>query len=83
MSTADSNSMLGSAPSVPLNRPSHRNANSGPKMPVWPLNESLGPQPTPLPSKCARDEREDGVCCKDLKGDDERTLIDPDVVRDV
>ncbi|KIM82888.1 hypothetical protein PILCRDRAFT_784928 [Piloderma croceum F 1598] len=50
---------------------------------VWPLNKSLGPQPTPLPSKCARNEREDGVCCKDLKGDDERTLIDPDVVHDV
>jgi len=72
----------GSAPSVPLSRP-HGDANGRSKMPVWPLSESLGPQPTPLPSKCARDEREDGVCCKDLKGEDERTLIDPDVVRDV
>jgi VIT1/CCC1 family predicted Fe2+/Mn2+ transporter len=47
------------------------------------LDESLGSPTTPLPSKCARQERADGVCCKDLKGDDERTLIDPDVVRDV
>ena len=23
------------------------------------------------------------VCCRDLKGDDERTLIDPDIVRDI
>ena len=82
MSTAGSNSTLGSPLSVPLNRP-HGDANGGPKMPVWSLNESAGPQPTPLPSKCARHERQDGVCCKDLKGDDERTLIDPDVVRDV
>ncbi|KDQ18295.1 hypothetical protein BOTBODRAFT_28709 [Botryobasidium botryosum FD-172 SS1] len=39
---------------------------------------------TPLPAKCAAhtDVRE-GVCCKTLKGDDERTLIDPDIVRDV
>ncbi|CDZ97751.1 Uncharacterized membrane protein [Phaffia rhodozyma] len=34
----------------------------------------------PLATKCAADG---GVCCKDLKGEDERTLIDPDVVRDV
>jgi len=68
-----------SAPSVPLNRPHTLNANIPP---VWPLNESSGPL-TPLPSKCAREEREDGICCKDLKGDDERTLIDPDVLRDI
>jgi hypothetical protein len=82
MYTADSNSTLGSAPSIPLNWP-HGDANSRPKIPVWPLKESLGPQPMPLPSKCAKNEREDGVFCKDLKGDDEQTLIDPDVVRDV
>ncbi|KZT61511.1 DUF125-domain-containing protein, partial [Calocera cornea HHB12733] len=35
---------------------------------------------TPLAQKCGR---VDGVCCKDLKGEDERTLLDPDVVRDI
>jgi hypothetical protein len=82
MSTPGSDSTLASAPSVPLNRP-HGDPSSGPKIPVWPLNESVGPPLTPLPSKCARNDRADGVCCKDLKDDDERTLIDPDVVRDV
>jgi hypothetical protein len=33
-----------------------------------------------LASKCAA---RGGTCCRDLKGDDERTLIDPDIVRDV
>lgn len=31
---------------------------------------------------CSRHNRPDGICCKDLKGDD-RSLVDPDVVRDV
>jgi len=35
-----------------------------------------------MPARCSRHVRPDGVCCKELKGDD-RTLIDPDVVRDV
>lgn len=68
-------------PSVPLNRPFRD--SSAPSRPVWALNESLESPSTPLPSKCSRHDREDGVCCKDLKDDDERTLIDPDVVRDV
>ena len=82
MSTSSSNSTLASAPSVPLNRPGVE-PNSGPRVPVWPLNESLAPEVTPLPSKCGRNDRADGICCKDLKSDDDRTLIDPDVVRDV
>ncbi|KAG9226897.1 hypothetical protein CCMSSC00406_0003430 [Pleurotus cornucopiae] len=53
------------------------------KPPVWPLDEASSLHPTPLPSKCARNSRAGGVCCKELKDDDERTLIDPDVVRDV
>jgi hypothetical protein len=35
----------------------------------------------PLTSKCGVHER--GTCCKDLKGDDERHLISPEIVRDV
>ncbi|KAF9463226.1 membrane fraction protein [Collybia nuda] len=52
------------------------------KPPVWPIVASESTATTPLASKCARVTREDGICCKELK-DDERTLIDPDVVRDV
>ncbi|CAE6524535.1 unnamed protein product [Rhizoctonia solani] len=51
------------------------------KPPVWALNSSSEHE-APLPSKCDRNTRE-GVCCKELKGDDERNLIDPDIVRDV
>jgi vacuolar iron transporter family protein len=82
MSTSNSDSTLASAPSVPLNRP-HVEPNSGIKVPVWPLNESIAPELTPLPSKCGRNDRAGGICCKDLKDDDDRTLIDPDVVRDM
>ncbi|KAI0657531.1 DUF125-domain-containing protein [Cubamyces menziesii] len=72
------------APSVPL--PHRRGSDSltNNKPPVWSINHSVGPQPAPLPAKCDRHEpNRSGVCCKELKGDDERTLIDPDVVRDV
>ncbi|KAI0831785.1 VIT family-domain-containing protein [Trametes gibbosa] len=72
------------APAVPL--PPRRGSDSLAinKPPVWSINHSAGPQPAPLPAKCDRHEpTRSGVCCKELKGDDERTLIDPDVVRDV
>ncbi|WVQ73921.1 hypothetical protein IAR50_003502 [Cryptococcus sp. DSM 104548] len=36
----------------------------------------------PLGSKCSAHES-GGQCCKDLKGDDERHLISPEIVRDV
>ncbi|RPD61604.1 DUF125-domain-containing protein [Lentinus tigrinus ALCF2SS1-7] len=73
-----------SAPSVPL--PHRRGSDSllSNKPPVWSINQSACPQPAPLPAKCDRHEPvRSGVCCKELKADDERTLIDPDVVRDV
>ncbi|KAL0946272.1 hypothetical protein HGRIS_012524 [Hohenbuehelia grisea] len=69
------------APSVPL--PNRQTSTIKQKPPVWPLDEASSLHPTPLPSKCARHSRAGGVCCKELKDDDERTLIDPDVVRDV
>ena len=39
----------------------------------------------PLGSKCGvhEDGQERQACCKDLKGDDERRLISPEIVRDV
>ncbi|KAI0315289.1 VIT family-domain-containing protein [Amylostereum chailletii] len=60
-------------------------APSGNKPPVWAISDSAEPSvPTPLPAKCSRHQSErDGVCCKELKGDDERELVDPDVVRDI
>jgi VIT1/CCC1 family predicted Fe2+/Mn2+ transporter len=36
-----------------------------------------------LNEKCDRLGRQDGICCKELKGEDDRTLIDPDVIRDI
>jgi hypothetical protein len=70
---------------VPLPQSSRQTAK---KPPVWPLQENHsynGGTPSvsvPLPAKCDRNERDGGVCCKELKGENERTLIDPDVVRD-
>ncbi|KAH9854540.1 DUF125-domain-containing protein [Lenzites betulinus] len=73
-----------SAPAVPLPHRRGSDALASNKPPVWSINQSACPQPAPLPAKCDRHEPvRSGVCCKELKGDDERTLIDPDVVRDV
>ncbi|TFY73816.1 hypothetical protein EWM64_g10194, partial [Hericium alpestre] len=68
--------------SVPL--PNRRYSTSSKnKPPVWSVDSSANTAiATPLPAKCSRHARE-GVCCKELKGEDERTLIDPDVVRDI
>lgn len=69
------------APAVPL--PRHNAPENGSKPPVWSINHTTGDQVPPA-AKCDRHEPvRDGVCCKDLVNDDERTLIDPDVVRDV
>ncbi|TFY72552.1 hypothetical protein EVG20_g430 [Dentipellis fragilis] len=73
-----------SGASVPL--PHRRDSTSATnKPPVWSVDTSITPtEPPPLPTKCSRHERgREGVCCKELKGEDERTLIDPDVVRDI
>ncbi|KAJ3761752.1 VIT family-domain-containing protein [Lentinula raphanica] len=63
-----------------------RRANDGSKAtkpPIWPITNSItNDSVTPLSSKCDRTSRADGVCCKELK-QEERTLIDPDIVRDV
>ncbi|KAH9026787.1 DUF125-domain-containing protein [Lactarius hengduanensis] len=53
------------------------------KPPIWAIDASGPSVQTPLLAKCARHSREGEVCCQELKGDDERQLIDPDVVRDV
>ncbi|KAJ7321886.1 membrane fraction protein [Mycena albidolilacea] len=68
------------APSVPLSRPEQSDISTEP--PVWAI-DTVAPTSQPISTaRCSRHVRPDGVCCKELKGDD-RTLIDPDIVRDV
>jgi hypothetical protein len=50
--------------------------------PVWPIEHAVPGISTPLLSKCCRHSRAGGVCCRELNKQ-QRTLIDPDVVRDV
>ncbi|KAG8919979.1 hypothetical protein FRC03_002174 [Tulasnella sp. 419] len=75
------------APAVPLPRRQKplSNSENGSEPPLWAITSTASSTVSaPLPAKCDRHtEDRDGVCCKDLKGDDERTLIDPDVVRDI
>lgn len=66
---------------VPL--PHRAPANSSLNQPpVWSLESDRTITP-PLLEKCDKHGRQDGICCKELKDDDDRTLIDPDIVRDV
>ena len=62
-------------PAVPL--PSRPNASVN--SPVWSIDNTTPPVQAPSAPKCARPN---GVCCKELI-EEERTLVDPDVVRDV
>ena len=77
------------APSVPLprreNNGSAETQNGGNRPPIWAVQPAGdGNVDAPLPVKCDRyNVRREGVCCKELKGEDERSLVDPDVVRDV
>jgi VIT1/CCC1 family predicted Fe2+/Mn2+ transporter len=51
---------------------------------VWAIDSSATTEQPPLGAKCARHVNDrNGVCCKELKDDDERQLVDPDIVRDV
>ncbi|KAG2131205.1 VIT family-domain-containing protein [Suillus cothurnatus] len=50
--------------------------------PVWSL-ESNKISIAPLAEKCDKLNRQDGICCKELKNEDDRILIDPDVIRDI
>ena len=69
--------------SVPLPRATGSIRSPKNKPLVWAIDASGPSVQAPLPAKCDRHTREGGVCCQDLKGEDERQLIDPDVVRDV
>lgn len=70
------------APSVPLPRREHQTISSS-QPPVWAVSNAVQSVEAPLVAKCDRHGLgRDGVCCKELKGEDERHLINPDVVRD-
>lgn len=69
------------APSVPVSI--SKDTNNPPKPSVWPLDIITEAAPSTLQTQCDRTAREGAVCCKDLKDGDNRTLIDPDVVRDI
>ncbi|KAI6038590.1 VIT family-domain-containing protein [Pisolithus marmoratus] len=69
------------APAVSIS--TNKDMNNPPKLPVWHLDTITEGAPSALQTKCDRLSREGGVCCKDLKGEDNRTLINPDVVRDI
>ena len=76
-----------SATVAPLSVPLPRRGDSetimpGSRHPVWAIDSAADPD-APLSTKCDRSGRPDGICCKDLKDDDDRRLIDPDIVRDV
>lgn len=57
--------------------PSRPNTSANP--PVWHIDSTVE---TPSAAKCDSSTRQNGICCKELI-EDERTLVDPDVVRDV
>jgi hypothetical protein len=65
-------------------RGSESNGNAD-RPPVWSLEQSdaANAPEVPLPAKCDRHGQPGGICCKELKDDDERHLVDPDVVRDM
>jgi len=68
--------------SLPKRKQSSSQLDSN-RPPLWSLHSGLDGD-APLPAKCDRHSNErEGICCKELKGDDERELIDPDIVRDV
>ena len=51
--------------------------------PVWSLERHESSALPPLATVCDVHKRPDSVCCRELKGDDERDLVDPAVVRDL
>ncbi|GAA5931975.1 hypothetical protein JCM3775_004202 [Rhodotorula graminis] len=59
-----------------------KRAQDGSAAPVWSLQGAGSTTEVPLAAKCDLHNRERTVCCRDLKGDDERHLINPDIVRD-
>ena len=62
--------------------PLQRTTKNTQKPVVWPINPPERSVELPASNKCMNTSRPDGICCRDLV-QEERTLIDPDIVRDV
>lgn len=77
-------SPTGPAPFVPLRRANGQSnaPTNSTSEPLWALT-SVSDGLAPLAPDCDRDAHSRVVCCKTLKGEDERVLVDPDVVRDM
>jgi vacuolar iron transporter family protein len=70
-------------PQRPKSSEDYDQANKRP--PVWSLGQSsvANAPEVPLPAKCNKHDQPGGICCKELKDDNERHLVDPDIVRDM
>ncbi|KAM0792756.1 hypothetical protein ACM66B_002530 [Microbotryomycetes sp. NB124-2] len=78
-----SSSAANAQPGASVALPRRQQQQDGHK-PVWSLQEGPDTEETvPLASKCDQHNRERTICCRELKGDDDRSLIDPDIVRDI
>ncbi|KAH8112892.1 VIT family-domain-containing protein [Phellopilus nigrolimitatus] len=66
--------------SAPLPLRERNTSGSSSRTPIWTLSNAAAPA-NDIPCDRHSGDR-DGVCCKELKGD-ERHLVDPDIVRDV
>lgn len=80
-----------SSASVPLpSRKAGSTAAGATGKSVWAINnapdaaaqEQQAAGAAPL-TECDKHNRPQAVCCRELRGDDERHLIDPDIVRDI
>lgn len=69
---------MASLSAVPL-PPRADSVTTSEKQRVW---DVVTPEPGTPTDKCARRSRPDGVCCRGFI-QDQRTLVDPDIVRDV
>lgn len=63
-------------------------ASSSNNTPQDRLNNLSSDQPTNIMTttnlnKCDKQSRPEAICCRDLRGEDERHLINPDIIRDV
>ena len=82
-SSVSTDSLTTTAPyAVPLSR--SEGETQGGRQQVWSIDSVVDPALSiPLPTKCDKHGRPDGICCKDLNDDDNRQLVDPDIVRDM
>ncbi|KAL4061945.1 VIT family-domain-containing protein [Scleroderma yunnanense] len=74
-------SQVHGAPSIPITI--NRTMNSPPNQLPWSLESTPGITTLDLQTRSDRCRHEGSVCCGDFKYDDNRILMNPDIVRDV